>query len=70
MEARLVRLETLAEVTGKSLADIKGDVREVRQDMKEMRKDMQTDFRILFGSLIFVALGLAGIMAKGFGWMK
>jgi hypothetical protein len=31
-------------------------------------KDAREDFRILFGALIVVALGLAGLMAKGFRW--
>ncbi|WP_347557157.1 hypothetical protein [Robbsia sp. KACC 23696] len=28
-----------------------------------------TDFRILFGATIAVAVGLAGLMAKGFHWV-
>lgn len=30
---------------------------------------MERDFRILFGALIAVTLGLAGLMARGFGWL-
>jgi hypothetical protein len=30
---------------------------------------MNTDFRVLFGALIAIAVGLAGIMAKGFHWL-
>jgi len=30
---------------------------------------MQTDFRLLFGAIIAVTLGLAALMAKGFHWL-
>jgi hypothetical protein len=30
---------------------------------------MQSDFRMLFGVIIAVALGIAGLMAKGFHWL-
>jgi len=62
MEARVAKLEADAAHTLETLRDMKGDLRELRTDLK-------SDFRILFGSLITVALGLAGLMAKGFGWM-
>ena len=62
MEARVSRIEAWAEHTDRALTDIK-------QDIRDMRKDMREDFRILFGVIAFVALGLAGLMAKGFGWL-
>jgi len=33
-----------------------------------LRDAVETDFRIMFGALITVALGLAALMAKGFHW--
>lgn len=49
------------------------DVRELRNDVREMRRDIVTirtvDFRLLFGAIIVSALGLAGILARGFGWL-
>jgi tetrahydromethanopterin S-methyltransferase subunit G len=33
-----------------------------------MRDAMERDFRLLFGAIITVALGLAALMAKGFHW--
>lgn len=33
-----------------------------------MRANARGDFRILFGAIISVALGLAAIMVKGFHW--
>lgn len=62
MEARVAILES-------DVAHIKGDIGEVKADIRELRRDLRGDFRTLFGALIFVALGLAGIMAKGFGWL-
>ena len=35
---------------------------------EEVRVHTRSDFHLLFGSLIASALGLAGMMAKGFGW--
>ena len=61
MEARVAALE--AHVT-----HIQGDVAEIKRDLKDLRVDARGDFRILFGAIIAAALGLAGLMAKGFGW--
>ena len=62
MDARLAKLEVLAD-------HIQSDLKDVKQDMREIKKDAKEDFRVLFGSLILVALGLAGLMAKGFHWL-
>jgi len=62
MEARVAKLE----------ADIGYVVRELgetRKDVRELRNDARTDFRILFGAIITVALGLAALVAHGFGWI-
>lgn len=58
MEARVAKLELAVEYIQRDIAELKEDVRAIRT----------TDFRLLFGAIIFVALGLAGIMAKGFEW--
>ncbi|MGP5331968.1 hypothetical protein [Pseudomonas helleri] len=62
LEARVARLETHVEYIRRDLDAIVGDLR-------EHRKETRSDFRILFGALITTALGLAAIMAKGFGWI-
>lgn len=62
MEARVAKLESTNEHILREMTEIKTDIRELRADAKQ-------DFRVLFGALVFVALGLAGIMAKGFGWL-
>ena len=62
MEARLAKLESFAEYTTRELAELRADVR-------ELRRDLRTDTRALLGAVIAVAVGLAGLMAKGFHWL-
>ena len=61
MEPRVAALEAHVE-------HIRSDVSEIKSDLKEIRRDMVADFRIGISALIALALGLAGIMAKGFHW--
>jgi hypothetical protein len=62
MEARVAKLESDMEYVKRDISEIKGDVREIRRDMR-------SDFRVLFGAIIATAIGLAGMMAKGFNWL-
>lgn len=62
MEARVAKLEASMEHVQRDIADIKADLRAIRGEAR-------TDFRLLFAALITVALGLAGLMAKGFHWL-
>ena len=48
---------------------IQSDLTEIKSDVREIKCDARTDFRLLFGAIIFVALGLAGLMARGFHWI-
>lgn len=59
---RVAKVETAIE-------HIRADVAEVRRDTREIKRDARLDFRLLFGALIATALGLAGIVARGFGWL-
>ena len=76
MEQRVSKLEFALEHLQKDVSEIKSDVKDFRRDTKadfaSVRGDINsirtTDFRILFGAIIAVALGLAGMMAKGFHW--
>jgi hypothetical protein len=62
MEPRVAKLEAAVEHIQKDISEIKTDIRGLR--------DMQwSHFLILFGAIIFVALGLAGLMARGFKWL-
>lgn len=75
-EGRFTRIEThigwlrqnVKDIRGE-LKDIRGEIKDVRGEIKDVRKDMQLDFRLMFGALIAVALGLASLMAKGFHWL-
>jgi len=73
LEARVAQLETHVQYIRRDIDSLKDDVREFRGEAKGefsgIRSDMRVDFRLVFGSLIVVALGLAGMMAKGFGWL-
>jgi hypothetical protein len=62
MEARVAKLEAAVEHIQRDTTDIKTDVRSLRDNAR-------TDFRVLFGAIIVVALGLAGMMARGFHWL-
>lgn len=63
MEARIAKLES-------DVSHIASDVGEIKTDIRELRNQGGTDFRLIFGAIIAVALGLAGLMVHGFGWLK
>ena len=69
MEARIAKLEADVSYIKEHIRDVKSESKELRSDIKELRRDTDRDFRILFGAIITVALGLAGLMAKGFHWL-
>jgi hypothetical protein len=62
IESRVARLES-------DVSHIRADINDIKTDIREIRKDMQSDFRMLFGVIIAVALGIDGLMAKGFHWL-
>jgi len=66
MEARVAQLAAVTEYMARDIADLKVDVRKLRDDIGAIRT---TDFRLLFGAIITVALGMSGLMAKGFHWL-
>lgn len=46
--------------------DLRG---EMRVDIRSLQDQARTDFRLLFGAIITVALGMSALMAKGFHWI-
>jgi hypothetical protein len=66
MEPRLAKLETAVEFIQRDIKELKEDLRAVRSEITAIRT---TDFRLLCGAIIAVALGLAGLMSKGFHWL-
>jgi hypothetical protein len=59
MEARTAKVQAALEHIGRETTDIKLAVRTLREHAR-------ADFRILFGAVVAVALGLAALMLKGF----
>ena len=45
---------------------IERDIAEIKTDIRSLR---QTELRLVWGAIIASNLGLAGLMAKGFGWL-
>jgi hypothetical protein len=62
IEARIAKLEAITGATDKRLDRIETDIRDLRQACER-------DFRLTWGMVIAVALGLAGLLAKGFKWL-
>jgi hypothetical protein len=62
MEPRVAKLEAAVE-------HIQRDISEIKSDVRALRDNARSDFHILFGAVIAVALGLAGMMARGFHWL-
>ncbi len=76
MEKRIDKLEANVDGIKVDVAVLKADVHYIKHDMSDMKSDIRVvkdrqerDFRLLFGAIIFVALGMTGVMAKGFGWL-
>ncbi len=76
MEARILNLEStvlrMAQSIGKLEADmsyVQKDIGAMKSDIGQIRERQDRDFRLLFGAIITVALGLGTLMAKGFGWL-
>ncbi len=55
------------------LSELRGDIQGLRTEMsgefRSIRDRQDRDFRLLFGAVIATALGIAGLMARGFGWI-
>ena len=62
IEARVAKVEAAIE-------HIQSDISDIKSDIRDLRSETRIDFRLLFGAIIAVALGLAGVMAKGFHWL-
>ena len=66
MESRISRLEAKVDHIQHDIQELKEEARALRSEIIGIRT---TDFRLIFGGIITVALGLGGIMAKVFGWL-
>jgi len=85
MERQLGKLESDVEHIKTDVSGLRADLREFRSEIRseigELRSETHSevgklrdlherDFRVLFGAIIVVAIGIASIMAKAFGWLK
>ncbi|MBB5047522.1 hypothetical protein HNR60_002279 [Rhodopseudomonas rhenobacensis] len=61
MGPRIAKLEAAVE-------HIQRDIGDIKTDLRTLRDNARGDFRLLFGAIISVAVGMAGLMAKGFHW--
>ena len=68
MDERLSKIESDVAVLKNDVAHIQGDVSELRTEVRGVRQSQEREFRILFGAIISVAVGLSALLAKGFGW--
>ena len=66
MEARIAKLEATTSYIERDISYLRADLKSVSDEISSIRT---TDFRTIFGCIIAVALGLSGLMAKGFGWL-
>ena len=62
MEPRIAKLEA-------SVGHIESDIRDIKSDVRDIKRDAREDFRLLFGAIIMTALGIVGVVAKGFHWL-
>lgn len=69
MELRVARLEVRVEHIERDIAEIKSDIRSLRQTLEYFHQRLNSDIRITWAGIIASNLGLAGLMAKGFGWL-
>lgn len=58
MEARIAKLEAHVEHIREDIAGIRDALR-----------DLKVDFKIVWAAIFASTLGLAGLLAKGFGWL-
>jgi hypothetical protein len=69
MEGRIGKLESDVEYIKRDVSDLRGEFRQLRDvEVRELRSHQERDFRLLFGVIVFVALGIGGMLAKLFGW--
>jgi hypothetical protein len=62
METRVAKLESAVDF-------MQRDISEIKLNIRDIKKDMRSDFRLLLGAIIAVALGLGALFAKGFNWI-
>lgn len=62
MEARVAKLEA-------NVGHIQTDIADIKADLRQMKDNARSDFRVTWSGMIVGFLGIAGLMARGFGWL-
>jgi hypothetical protein len=62
MEARVARLEA-------TVGHIQTDTTDIKAEIRQMKQNARADFLITWGGMIAGFLGMAGLLARGFGWL-
>jgi hypothetical protein len=52
-----------------AIREIMPEIKRLRAEMKGLSVQMRSDFRILFGALITLGIGQAGLLARAFEWI-
>lgn len=73
VDDRIDKLDDRVAALTERVARVETGIDFLRSDMKNLSDGLlavrTTDFRLMFGALIAVALSLSAMMAKGFGWL-
>lgn len=69
IDARIAKLEAGVSHLERDVFEIKALLRGHDAKFDGIRDRMDRDFRLTWGALIALGLGLAGLMAKGFHWI-
>ena len=73
LDDRIGKLDDRVAALGERVARVETGIDFLRSDIKNLSEGLlavrTTDFRLMFGALIAVALSLSAMMAKGFGWL-
>ncbi|CAO96841.1 hypothetical protein [Erwinia tasmaniensis] len=48
---------------------IKNDIGHLRHDLHRLQQNARADFRLLFGALISIGVGMSGLVARAFHWI-
>jgi molecular chaperone GrpE (heat shock protein) len=67
---KVAKLETHVDRMQSEVSEFKAEMREFRKEIRSELMAIRThDFRLLFGAIITIAVGLSALMAKGFHWL-